>query len=123
MSADRELTAAYLDTGLLGTEDYLYYVPWMQATYIMAASKDALQYLPAGADINALTWEQLGEWCKTIYDKTGTAALRLPPRRPVPPLPGRLHVALVHRRHGQQLPEQRGGSHAGAGCETICGRT
>ncbi len=62
LSADREFNQAYLQTGLLGTEDYLYYVPWMQATYIMAAHNDALQYLPAGADINALTWEQFGEW-------------------------------------------------------------
>ncbi|MGZ9164881.1 MAG: hypothetical protein ACXW4U_06875, partial [Anaerolineales bacterium] len=37
LSADREFAEAYLQTGLLGTEDYLYYVPWMQATYIMAA--------------------------------------------------------------------------------------
>src|SRR5215469_3231767 len=29
----------------LGTE-HLMYVPWMQATYIMAANKKALQYLP-----------------------------------------------------------------------------
>ena len=85
LSADRELTAAYLETGLLGTEDYLYYVPWMQATYIMAAHKDALEYLPAGADINALTWEQLGEWCKAIYDKTGTARCGFP------------HAGLFHR--------------------------
>ncbi|MCG8350650.1 MAG: hypothetical protein MI924_23010, partial [Chloroflexales bacterium] len=42
----RDLTQAYLETGLLGADDYLYYVPWMQATYIMAAHKDALQYLP-----------------------------------------------------------------------------
>ncbi|MCB0055080.1 MAG: extracellular solute-binding protein, partial [Caldilinea sp.] len=46
LSADRELTSAYLDTGLLGTDDFLHYVPWMQATYIMAANKDALEYLP-----------------------------------------------------------------------------
>src|SRR5215216_3206357 len=42
LSADREFNQAYLETGLLGTQDYLYYVPWMQATYIMAANKDAL---------------------------------------------------------------------------------
>lgn len=71
LSADREFTQAYLQTGLLGTEDYLYYVPWMQATYIMAAHKDALEYLPAGADINALTWDEFGEWCQTLLDETG----------------------------------------------------
>ena len=44
--------------GKLGTAQQLY-IPWMQATYIMAANKKALPYLPAGADINALTYEQL----------------------------------------------------------------
>jgi len=71
LSADREFNQSYLETGLLGTEDYLYYVPWMQATYIMAAHNDALPYLPAGADINALTWEQFAEWCQTLLDETG----------------------------------------------------
>jgi multiple sugar transport system substrate-binding protein len=71
LSADREFAQAYLETGLLGTDDYLYYVPWMQATYIMAAHNDALAYLPAGADVNALTWEQFAEWCQTMLDETG----------------------------------------------------
>ena len=78
LSADREFNQAYLETGLLGTEDYLYYVPWMQATYIMAAHNDALQYLPAGADINALTWEQFAEWCQTLMDETGGPKCGLP---------------------------------------------
>jgi multiple sugar transport system substrate-binding protein len=78
LSADREFIQAYLETGLLGTEDYLYYVPWMQATYIMAAHKDALEFLPAGADINALTWEQLAEWCKALLDETGGPKCGLP---------------------------------------------
>lgn len=55
LSEDREIAAAFLDTDLLGTDDMLYYVPWMQATHIMAAHVDALDYLPDGADINALT--------------------------------------------------------------------
>lgn len=71
LSADREFNQAYLETGLLGTDDYLYYVPWIQATYIMAAHKDALEFLPAGADVNALTWEQFAEWCQTLMDETG----------------------------------------------------
>ena len=71
LSADREFTAAFLETGLLGTDDYLYYIPWMQATYIMAAHNDALEYLPDGADLDALTYEQLAEWCQTLMDETG----------------------------------------------------
>ncbi len=78
LMADRELTQAYLETGLLGTDDFLYYVPWMQATYIMAANVDALEYLPEGADINALTWEQFGEWCKLLAEGTGSPKCGLP---------------------------------------------
>jgi multiple sugar transport system substrate-binding protein len=78
LSADREFLPAYLETGLLGTEDYLYYVPWIQATYIMAAHNDALQYLPEGADINNLTYEQLAEWCQTLMDETGGPKCGLP---------------------------------------------
>ena len=78
LAADRELNAAYLETGLLGSEDFLYYVPWMQATYIMAANKDALPYLPEGADVNALTWEQLGAWCQTLAEETGGPKCGLP---------------------------------------------
>lgn len=55
LSASRDFAPAFLETGLLGTDDYLYYVPWMQATYIMAAHQNAMEYLPAGADINVST--------------------------------------------------------------------
>src|SRR5215216_3360460 len=78
LSADREFTQAYLETGLLGTDDYLYYVPWMQATYIMAAHNDALEFLPEGADINALTWEEFGQWCQTLMEETGGPKCGLP---------------------------------------------
>ena len=40
--------------GKLGTAPQLY-VPWMQASYTMVANKQALPYLPSGADINALS--------------------------------------------------------------------
>lgn len=78
LSADREFSQAYLETGLLGTEDYLYYVPWMQATYIMAARSEALEYLPDGADINALTYDQFAEWCQALLDETGGPKCGLP---------------------------------------------
>ncbi len=78
LSADREFNQAYLETGLLGTQDYLYYIPWTQATYIMAANKDALEFLPEGADINALTWEQFGQWCQNLLDQTGDPKCGLP---------------------------------------------
>jgi multiple sugar transport system substrate-binding protein len=98
LSADREFAEAFLQTGLLGTDDYLYYVPWMQATYIMAAHNDALEYLPAGADINALTYEQFAEWCQTMLDETGGPKCGVP------------HAGLFHRfLEGFLWPSHTGG--------------
>lgn len=71
------IPANLMQLGRLGT-DKQQYIPWMQATYIMVANKQALQYLPAGADINALTYEQLQQWAKAIADRTGQRRLGWP---------------------------------------------
>ena len=98
LSADREFAPAFLQTGLLGTEDYLYYVPWMQATYIMAAHNDAMEFLPEGADVNALTYEQFAEWCQTLLDETGGPKCGMP------------HAGLFHRfLQGFLWPSYTGG--------------
>ena len=94
----RDFATAFLDTGLLGTDDFLYYVPWMQATYIMAANVEALDYLPEGADLNALTWEQFGQWCQDLMVETGTPKCGLP------------HAGLFHRfLEGYMWPSFTGG--------------
>ncbi len=67
----------YLGLGKLGTSEQKY-IPWMQATYIMAANKKALEYLPQGADINALTYDQLIAWAKTMAEKTGSPKFGIP---------------------------------------------
>ncbi|MEM7118927.1 MAG: ABC transporter substrate-binding protein [Chloroflexota bacterium] len=98
LSGDRDLAQAFIDTGLLGTDDFLYYVPWMQATYIMAAHADALQYLPDGADVNAITWEEFAGWCQNILDATGSQGCGLP------------HAGLFHRfLEGYLFPSHTGG--------------
>lgn len=74
---ERGIPEAMMALGKLGTDKQMY-IPWMQATYIMAAKKEALQYLPGGADINALNYAQLKEWAKNIQDKTGKRALGFP---------------------------------------------
>ena len=50
----------------------------MQATYIMAANKKALPHLPAGADINALSYAQLNEWAANVQKATGKRLLGFP---------------------------------------------
>jgi len=61
----------------LGT-DGMQYMPWMQASYIMAANKDALQYLPDGADINALTYDQLIAWAANAHEAAGEPKFGFP---------------------------------------------
>jgi multiple sugar transport system substrate-binding protein len=98
LMVDRDFAPAFLETGLLGTDDYLYYVPWMQATYILAASTEALDYLPDGADVNALSWEEFAEWCQNILDETGEPKCGLP------------HAGLFHRfLEGYMWPSWTGG--------------
>jgi multiple sugar transport system substrate-binding protein len=75
--ADLGINETYLEFGKLGTDQQLY-IPWMQATYIMAARTEALEYLPDGADINDLTWEQLTEWGANIEAETGDRKLGFP---------------------------------------------
>ena len=95
--AERNISPTFMTLGKLGTEQQLY-IPWMQATYIMAANKDALEYLPEGADINALTWEQFGEWCAALNEGTGGPKCGLP------------HAGLFHRfLEGYMWPSWTGG--------------
>lgn len=75
--SDRKFPEAYTTLGKMGT-DKQYYIPWAQATYIMAANKDALQYLPQGVDINALTYDQLAQWAAAAQQGTGQRVLGFP---------------------------------------------
>ena len=61
----------------LGT-DNMQYVPWMQASYIMAANREALQYLPVGADLNALSYDQLIEWAAAVQAAVGEPKFGFP---------------------------------------------
>lgn len=68
---------SYADLGTLGAAEQKY-IPWMQATYIMAANKQALEHLPEGADINSLTFDELIAWAKTLAEETGGPKFGLP---------------------------------------------
>mgnify|MGYP001627788773 CR=1 FL=1 len=61
----------------MGT-DAMQYMPWMQASYIMAASRDSLQYLPEGADIDALTYDQLIAWAANAHEAAGEPKFGFP---------------------------------------------
>jgi multiple sugar transport system substrate-binding protein len=68
---------AFMTLGKLGTGEQKY-LPWMQANYVMAANKKALEYLPDGADLNNLTYDQLIAWAKNLADKTGSPKFGFP---------------------------------------------
>ena len=73
----RAIPGSLMTFGKLGTAHQLY-IPWMQASYVMVANKQALAYLPDGADINALSYDQLALWAGTIRQKTGEPRLGFP---------------------------------------------
>lgn len=75
--ADRGVSDGFWDVAKLGT-DQTFYIPWMQATYIMVINKQALDYLPAGVDVEALTYDDLLAWGKAIFDATGDRKLGFP---------------------------------------------
>lgn len=54
------------------------FVPWMQATYILAVNKQALQWLPAGADVRELTYDQYLAWARAAQAATGRPAFGIP---------------------------------------------
>ena len=72
--SDRGFVEEYVELGKFGGQEQLY-IPWAQATYIMVAHRDALEYLPDGVDEAALqtslTYEQLGAWAANINEAEG----------------------------------------------------
>lgn len=71
------VNSTFLELGKLGTDQQKYF-PWMQATYIMAANRKALEFLPEGADVNALSYDQLIAWAKTLAEETGSPKFGFP---------------------------------------------
>src|SRR5437870_324335 len=99
---DRKIPQDMLTLGKFGGNTQVY-VPWMQATYFLVANKKALQYLPSGADVNALTYKHLIDWAKNITDKTGQ-------RRFGFPLGAGTTPGLIHRLvQGYFYPSYTGG--------------
>lgn len=54
------------------------YIPWMQATYVLAVNKKALEWLPSGADVNKLTYEQFLDWAVAARQANGKPVFGLP---------------------------------------------
>ena len=50
----------------------------MQATYIVAVNKQALQWLPAGADVRELTYDQYLAWARAAQAAAGRPVFGIP---------------------------------------------
>jgi multiple sugar transport system substrate-binding protein len=95
----RGFPAEFMELGKLGTTRQIY-IPWMQATYILGINKQALQYLPSGANVDNITYQQLTQWCKNISDQTGRKRCGLPAGP----------MSLLHRLiQGYMYPAYTGG--------------
>lgn len=54
------------------------YIPWMQATYVVAVHKSALAWLPSGADVQKLTYEQYLDWAVAAKKAAGKPVFGFP---------------------------------------------
>lgn len=54
------------------------YIPWMQASYVVSANRKALEWLPSGADVNALTYDQFLEWAANTNKANGKPLFGFP---------------------------------------------
>ena len=89
-----------LELGKLGGAQTKY-IPWIQASYVVAVNKKALQWLPSGADVNNLTYDQYLAWAKAAKDGNGGKAVFGIPAGP---------KGLHHRFYqGFLLPSYTGG--------------
>ncbi|WP_433476359.1 ABC transporter substrate-binding protein [Spirillospora sp. CA-142024] len=66
-----------LDLAKFGTGK-TYVIPWMQATYVIAVNKKALEHLPSGADVNKLTYDQFLAWAKAAKAKAKKPVFGIP---------------------------------------------
>jgi multiple sugar transport system substrate-binding protein len=75
--AGRGFNPDYLELAKVGGEVPVY-IPWAQASYLMVARKEAVDLLPGGADVNALTYEQLTAWGQRVQQGEGSRRLGFP---------------------------------------------
>jgi multiple sugar transport system substrate-binding protein len=77
---DRVFSKTLLKMCRLNGKD-IFYIPWMQASFVMVVNRKALKYLPTGCSLDTLTYEDLYRWAKSIYEKTGKKAIGFPAGR------------------------------------------
>ena len=66
---DRTFSKAFRES--ISSGGRTYFAPVGGDVYLLLANKKALPYLPAGADVQALTWEEYVDWAVAIADGEG----------------------------------------------------
>jgi multiple sugar transport system substrate-binding protein len=77
LQKDRRFQPAALEQARFGT-DRQYSIPWLQATYMMVVNRQALRYLPPGAEVDRLSYDQLIAWGQSLQAATGQRLIGLP---------------------------------------------
>lgn len=55
-----------------------YYIPISADVYLVIANNKALDYLPAGVDLNSITWEQYKDWAIAMAEGEGMPKTAMP---------------------------------------------
>lgn len=77
-----EFSASPLAYSEFGAKNgHQFYIPWMQGAYAMVAHRTTLQDLPAGAELESLTYEQFLQWVGNVEKRAGRKILGLPAGR------------------------------------------
>ncbi len=66
---DRTFSAAFMGTTSMGGKTY--FAPVGADVYLMLANNKAIKYLPAGTDVQNITWEQYVDWAVAIAEGEG----------------------------------------------------
>jgi multiple sugar transport system substrate-binding protein len=76
-AANRGIAPDLIELGNLGGA-VAKYVPWMQASYVMAVHSQALEWLPSGVDVANLTYDQFLDWMIAGRQGNGDPIFGLP---------------------------------------------
>ena len=76
IAANRTLSAGFLKQGNFDGKQY--FIPFAGDDYALIINRKALDYLPDGASLSTLTYDQLVAWAKNIYDETGNKMFGVP---------------------------------------------
>ena len=77
LAAELDIPDNLLELGRLGT-DQQWYIPWVQASYVVVVNREALDYLPDGSDVENLTYDEFLQWAQTTAEEAGAPRFGFP---------------------------------------------